>query len=192
MSEQQSPPRRSELAAFYASHHTTLERIVARQVHSNGTIIEDACQTAWTILCAYPEVALHEQGTLSWLVTTATREAWKRSRLMTRKESPVGGFLPTPDGVALELPEPAGESPDPCEVAIAHSEHAQRVEQLRTLTDRERLYLYLQGLGYSYTEMAQSTSASRRTVERQVLRARAKLDARKGGETPSSRSSEST
>jgi len=60
------------------------------------------------------------------------------------------------------------------------------------LTDRERLYLYLQGLGYSYTEMAQSTSASRRTVERQVLRARAELDARKGGETPSSRSSEST
>jgi hypothetical protein len=41
-----------------------------------------------------------------------------------------------------------------------------------------------QGLGYTYTEMAQSTAASRRTVERQVLRARAKLNAREGGDPP--------
>ena len=102
---------------------------------------------------------------------------WKRSRRVTHGETPAGGFLPAPDGVALELPEPAGESPDPCELAIAHADHARRVEQLRALSNRERLYLYLQGLGYSYTEMAQSTAASRRTVERQVLRARAKLNA---------------
>jgi DNA-directed RNA polymerase specialized sigma24 family protein len=60
------------------------------------------------------------------------------------------------------------------------------------LSDRERLYLYLQGLGYSYSEMAQSTTSSRRTVERQVLRARTKLNTRAGGEPLSPRSSEST
>jgi RNA polymerase sigma factor (sigma-70 family) len=184
--------RVGELAAFYASHQQHLERIVARNVRASGTIVEDACQTAWTSLWAHPVVDLHDQPALGWLVTTATREAWKRSGRVTHRETPAGGFLPTPDGVALELPEPAGESPDPCELAIAHAEHAQRVRQLRELTDRERLYLYLQGLGYSYTEMAQSTAASRRTVERQVLRARAKLNAPKGGETPSPRSSEST
>ena len=43
------------------------------------------------------------------------------------------------------------------------------------LSGRERLYLYLQGLGYSYREMAQLTSASVRTVERQVLRARSNI-----------------
>jgi RNA polymerase sigma factor (sigma-70 family) len=184
--------RTGELAAFYASHQRHLEWIVARHVRASGTIVEDACQTAWTSLCAHPEVDLHDQRALPWLVTTATRDAWKRSGRVTHRETPSGGFLPAPDGVALELPEPAGESPDPCELAIAHDEHAQRVEQLRALTGRERLYLYLQGLGYSHTEMAQSTQASRRTVERQVLRARAKLNAREGGEPPSLRSSEST
>src|SRR5207244_4068184 len=148
---------------------------VARHVRPSGTIVEDACQTAWTTLCAHPELKLHDQRALRWLLTTATREAWKHSARVTHREAPAGGFLPTPDGVAPQLPEPAAEQPGPCELAIAHDEHAQRIEQLRWLSDRERLYLYLQGLGYSYSEMAKLTSASLRTVERQLLRARRKL-----------------
>jgi DNA-directed RNA polymerase specialized sigma24 family protein len=158
--------RADEIAVLYRSHQQHLERIVANQVRASGTLVEDACHTAWTRLCAHPEVDLHDQSAFRWLVTTATREAWKRSRRVTHRETPAGGFLPTPDDVALELPEPASESPDPCELAIARAEHDHRVERLRALTDRERLYRYLQGLGYSYTEMAQSTAASRRTVER--------------------------
>jgi DNA-directed RNA polymerase specialized sigma24 family protein len=49
------------------------------------------------------------------------------------------------------------------------------IGRLPALSDRERLYLYLQGLGYRYSEMAKLTSASVRTVERQVLPARSKL-----------------
>lgn len=188
-----SPDRTGELAAFYESHQRQLEWIVARHVGASGTIVEDACQTAWMTLCAHPEVDLHDQRALRWLVTTATREAWKRSRRITHRETPVGGFLSAPDDVGLEVPEPAGESPDPCELVIAHAEHAQRVERMRALTDRERLYLYLQGQGYSYAEMAEKTSVTARTVERQVLRGHAKLNARdpEGGETSPPRGSRS-
>jgi RNA polymerase sigma factor (sigma-70 family) len=186
-------PRRSqEIAAFYERHQRSLERIVTRQVRAPGTIVEDACQTAWARLCAHPEVVLEEHAALRWLVTTAAREAWKRAERVTARETPAGAFRTTSDVDPLELAEPAAEHASPCDLAIAHAEHEQRVHRLRALTDRERLYLYLQGLGYSYTEMAQSTAASRRTVERQVLRACAKLNARKGGETRSPRSSEST
>jgi hypothetical protein len=48
--------RAGELAAFYTRHQRNLERIVSNQVRASGTIVEDACQTAWTSLCAHPEV----------------------------------------------------------------------------------------------------------------------------------------
>jgi DNA-directed RNA polymerase specialized sigma24 family protein len=60
---------------------------------------------------------------------------------------------------------------------VAHDEASRR---LAILTDRERVYLALQGHGYDYTEMAHLTSATLRTVERQVLRARSKLAATDG------------
>ena len=170
--------RADDLAVLYARHQRNVAQIVKRRVRAPGTIVEDACQTAWARLCAHPEVALEEHQALRWLVTTATREAWKTSRRVTARESPAGAFCTPGDVDARELAEPAAEGRDPCELAIARTEHEQRVHRLRELTDRERLYLYLQGLGYSYSEMAQSTTASRRTVERQVLRARAKLNER--------------
>ena len=155
-----NPRRAQEIAALYARHQRTLERIVNRQVRAPGTIVEDACQTAWTRLCAHPDVTLEEHSALSWLVMTATREAWKRSQRLNARETPAGAFRSTGEVDALELVEPAAEHGSPCELAIAHAEHDQRVEQLRALTDRERLYLYLQGLGHSYAEMAQSTAVS--------------------------------
>ena len=168
--------RHDQLAALYADHHKALERIVARQVNAHGTILEDACQTAWTSLCAHDDVAVDGRSALSWLVTTATREAWKRATRVTRREQAAGSFLPSIDDTgASELPEPAGESAEPCELAIAREEHDHRLTQLRGLTDRQRLYLYLQALGYSYTESAQLTAATTRTVERQIRKARTRL-----------------
>jgi hypothetical protein len=175
-------PRRSqEIAAFYARHQRNLERIVNRQVRAPGTIVEDACQTAWTRLCAHPDVTLEEHCALSWLVTTAIREAWNLSQRLAARETPAGAFRTTSDVDPLELAEPAAEHASPCDLAIAHAEHEQRVHRLRALTHRERLYVYLQGLGYSYTEMAQSTAASRRTVERQVSFAHARSSTRARG-----------
>lgn len=115
---------------------------------------------------------LEEHAALSWLITTATREAWKQSRRLTTRETPVAFQA---DSDLDELADPAAKDTDPSGLAIAHAEHQERVTRLRALSDRERLYLYLQGLGYRYSEMANLTSASVRTVERQVLRARSKL-----------------
>jgi RNA polymerase sigma factor (sigma-70 family) len=167
-----SPRRADDLAALYRAQHRNLERIVARQVRAPGTIAQDACQTAWARLCAHPDLALEEHAALSWLITTATREAWKQSRRLTTRQATVAFQI---DSELDALAEPAAEDTDPSELAIANAEHQQRVTRLRALSDRERLYLYLQGLGYSYSEMANLTSASIRTVERQVLRARSKL-----------------
>jgi RNA polymerase sigma factor (sigma-70 family) len=166
-----SRSRADDLAALYRAQHRKLERIVARQVRAPGTIAQDACQTAWARLCAHPDLVLEEHAALSWLITTATREAWKQSRRLTTHEATMP-FEVDSDDASAGL---AAEADDPSEVAIAHAEHQQRVTRLRALSDRERLYLYLQGLGYSYSEMSNLTSASIRTVERQVLRARSNI-----------------
>lgn len=168
--------RTGELAALYESHQRPLQRIVASQVRTSGTIVEDACQTAWTVLCGHPDVALQEHNAMRWLVTTATREAWKRSTHIERRETPAGAFLPAAHALyPRELPEPTSDTPGPCEVVIAREQLSDRAAQLKRLTEREWLFLYLRGLGYSYTEMATLTASTARTVERQVLRGHAKL-----------------
>jgi len=92
---------------------------------------------------------------------------------MTGHETPSGGSEAS-DALGLDMREPTGSESDPCAVVLAREEASQRLAQL---TERERVYLALQGLGYTYVEMAQATSASLRTVERQVLRGRRKLAA---------------
>ena len=60
-----------------------------------------------------------------------------------------------------ELPEPETPEPTADEQAIARIEHAERVADLRTLKARERRDLYLQALGYRYSEIAQLSGVIR-------------------------------
>ena len=50
-----------------------------------------------------------------------------------------------------------------------------RLDAVQSLSERQRRLIWLQGLGFSYREMADHEQASLRTVERQVLRARGRL-----------------
>ncbi len=68
--------------------------------------------------------------------------------------------------------EPAPARSEPVEELV---EQRDRLSGLRTLPERQRRLIWLQGLGFSYTEMARCTGASSRTVERQLLRARRAL-----------------
>ena len=54
-------------------------------------------------------------------------------------------------------------------------EQKHRLESIRALPERQRRLVWLQGLGLSYREMAGETGMTRRTVERQLMRARSSL-----------------
>src|SRR5207302_2257190 len=112
-------------------------------------VIEDACQTAWERLCAHHDVDLTEPVALSWLIVTATREAWRRAR--PSREQAAGAWLGEPEHG--ELAEPAGDASDPMELAIAHERHADRVVLLKTLSPRERRFIALHASGLSYGDI---------------------------------------
>jgi DNA-directed RNA polymerase specialized sigma24 family protein len=79
--------------------------------------------------------------------------------------------------VAGELPEPAAAEPAADEQALARIEHAELVADLRTLKPRERRDLYLQALGYRYSEIAAATGSSYTAVNRRLSEGRARLRA---------------
>jgi len=161
--------REELVSSLYAQHAAKVERLVARQA---GGDVEDACQTAWERLLGHEEVDVQGRGVIQWLVITAAREAWKRSR---QRELPFVAL--SGDDSEAERFEPAGDAPDPLAVVLARDDARRR---LARLTDREREFLALQALGLTYTEIAQATGASPRTAERQILRARRKLRRRDG------------
>jgi DNA-directed RNA polymerase specialized sigma24 family protein len=56
-------------------------------------------------------------------------------------------------------------------------EQRERLATIHHLPERQQRLLWLQGLGLSYAEMADSTGCTNRTVERQLLRAKRALKA---------------
>jgi RNA polymerase sigma factor (sigma-70 family) len=154
--------REQLISDLYAQHAAKIQRLVAR--HADGDV-QDACQTAWERLLTHPEVDLNGQGVIRWLVITATREAWKRSPY--KQELPFSG-VGTEDGAF----DRAASTANPLTVVLERDDARRR---LGGLTDRERRYLALKSLGLSYAEIAHETGTTIRTVERQLLRARRKL-----------------
>ncbi|MGZ4246591.1 MAG: RNA polymerase sigma factor [Solirubrobacteraceae bacterium] len=76
---------------------------------------------------------------------------------------------------AIPRPGPAGERRGPLEQAIERERYEQQRAQLLSLPARQRQLLGLHGAGLTYEEIAERTGDSRRTVERQLLRGRARL-----------------
>jgi RNA polymerase sigma factor (sigma-70 family) len=168
--------RTERIAELYERHAASIERQVSQRARAPRAVIEDACQTAWTRLCARADVDAEARGAVRWLIVTATREAWKLSS--RQREVPIGGWSSEPgEG---ELPEPAGETAEPPTVAIDHEHSRELRDRLADLNPRERQFLALQAAGLTYEEISQM-GASIRTVERQILRGRRKL--RNGGPT---------
>jgi RNA polymerase sigma factor (sigma-70 family) len=161
------------VASLFARHAQDVLRLVSGRARAPYTVIEDACQTAWMRLLVHSEVDVEGHGAVRWVVVTATREAWRRS---AQRETPTGSWAGGGELVDGEFPEPAGHTADPVEVAIEHEHTRELQDQLNTLTGRERRFLALQALGLSYQQIAAETGASLRTVERQILRGRHKLN----------------
>jgi RNA polymerase sigma factor (sigma-70 family) len=152
------------LAALYADLAPQLERIVNANVRAPNTVLEEACQTAWTWL-------LTERGSLTpgtelgWLATTATREALRLVRTQHRDIS-----LEQEQEEEGELLEVIFE-PGPEQVM----EVRERLAEVRQLPPRQHRLVMLQGFGYRYSEISEVTGESCRTIDRQLLRARRKL-----------------
>jgi RNA polymerase sigma factor (sigma-70 family) len=158
--------RRAELEELYCALSGPLERILRLQVqvHGEHTVIEDACQTAWSQLARHADLTCRTRPQLlAWLITTARREALRLLRQSTRDCSLEGG------GESGRQPRER-ERPQPTVVELV--EERERLQALAALPRRQRRLLLLHAAGYSYEEIAQRTGQTRRTVERQLLRAR--------------------
>jgi RNA polymerase sigma factor (sigma-70 family) len=142
-----------------------LQRAVARNIQAPECLIEDACQIAWSRWLVHrDEVA--PGSMLGWLITTATREALRLLRQQAR-------YVPLEarcehEGKVVELP---ARTPGPDQVAELHD----RLAEVRRLPVRQQTVIWMQGFGFQYREIAAQTGTTRRSVERQLLRARRKL-----------------
>jgi RNA polymerase sigma factor (sigma-70 family) len=149
---------------LYRSLSGRLEHIVRRDVRAPDAVIEDACQFAWSGLVRHGG-RVRREAALSWLARTAEREAYKLARRELRELS-LDATLEEAGDEAL-----AGLAPTLEEVVEQHG----RLEAISELPGRQQRLVWLQGLGFSYDEMAAQTGDSNRTVERQLLRAKRRL-----------------
>jgi RNA polymerase sigma factor (sigma-70 family) len=120
-------------------------------------VVEDACQVAWTALICRSERVDPERAS-GWLVRTAIREALRLMRIADREDSLVR---------ELEVPTDLG----PEELAWRRAQ----VQSLRLLSVRQQRLVWLRALGLSYEEMASYERCTKRTVHRQLERARRRL-----------------
>ena len=142
-----------------------LEQIVRTDVRAPETVVEDACQFAWGSLLAHA-TRVRAEAALSWLATTAVREAW---RLMRTRER----------DVPLEVDDDAeagGVEPSSTVMTDALVEDREQLKLVRQLPERQQRILWLRGLGLSYQEIAAYTGDTPRTVERQLLRGRRRIN----------------
>lgn len=156
--------RRREIEKLFGDVGAGLRAIVASNVAAPDATIEEACQTAW-LAYATREHPVDRDAALGWLATTATREALRLHRREARWESlEVRGQQAT----VLTLP---ARSPSPARAV----ELRERLAEVHQLPVRQQRMVWLQGFGYDYNEIAAQTGDSRRTVERQLARARHRL-----------------
>jgi RNA polymerase sigma factor (sigma-70 family) len=155
-----------EVAELFIAHSARVRRTVRCEAHAPEELVEDACQLAWSRLLAH-RGRVRRDTAMSWLVRTAVHEAFRQMRRAAREQS-------------LEaLTEAAGEPPVARTPDLLHElvEQRARLAAIRILPERQQRLVWLQGLGLTYTEMAGQTGATRRTVERQLLRAKQALSA---------------
>jgi RNA polymerase sigma factor (sigma-70 family) len=152
------------LASLYERLAPRVAALVARNVTAPPGVVEEACQVAWSRLVMHRDRVAPE-STLGWLTTTATREALRTLRIHRRQLS-----LDELDGAARVIDLPV-RAPGPDRMV----ELREQLAEVHQLPVRQRQMVWLQGLGYEYEEIARVTGDSRRTVERQLLRAKQRL-----------------
>ena len=154
---------RSDIEALFKRHQHKLQRRVQAFVDTSPANVEDACMHAWLQFLRYELDEISEST--SWLTTVAIREAVKLER-GDRRQRPATSYA----GEELERADPRDHYAARDQLAYAAA-----VIQEAGLSAGQLQMLSLQLWGLSYQQIAEKTGASRRTVERQVLRASQKI-----------------
>ena len=153
-----------EVGELYGSFADRLEQIVRLDVRASDALIEDACQVAWFRLLHHCQ-RVHRETVMAWLARTAVHEAL-RSLRRDRREMPLDAWLE--DGE--EFVHPVAPM-----TAEERFDLEERLEGVHRLPERQQRLVWLHAFGLSYAEMAAHEGCTPRTVDRQLLRARAAL-----------------
>jgi RNA polymerase sigma factor (sigma-70 family) len=164
------PSGQDQIADMYEALAGRLRQIVRGAVRAPEAVIDDACQAAWSRLLRRRR-EIRSETALAWLVTTASREALRSCRRAAR-ELPLDELREQQAEQLGLVVWPAG----PDEIFGFR----QRLDQLRELPRRQQEAMWLQGFGLSYDEIAAYTGDTRRTVERQLMRAKRALESGAG------------
>ena len=151
----------TDIEQLYARLAPRLETRVRAGVMAPPAVIEDACQLAWSRLICHRRHVRAEHA-LAWLATTATREAFRLWGREQRAQSLERELEERGDGA---LPR---RMPGPYDLLEAR----QRLLHIGGVSDRQKRLLWLHAFGLDYDEMAGHEGCTRRTIERQLLRAK--------------------
>jgi RNA polymerase sigma factor (sigma-70 family) len=157
---------RIDVAALYPSLSRRLERSVRHDVDAPDAVIEDACQVAWIRLIRHAE-RVQPAAVFAWLAHTARNEARRQLRRCRHE-------------VSLEAIVESGAAPSMLRPHARGSDQLADRERLlivRQLPVRQQRITWLRAVGLSYAEIGRRTGDSGRTVERQLILARARLRA---------------
>ena len=157
-----------DVETLYRSLSKPLEQMVRRDVRAPDPVIEDACQFAWARLVHHRE-RVQRDCAFSWLIKTAVHEALKHLRRRRRELSLEAIREDTPNSMIIP------GTPAFAEVL----EFRERLDELRCLPERQQRLLWLHGFGLNYYEMSLHEGCTRRTIERQLLRAKQQVRTQK-------------
>src|SRR5215207_9492408 len=153
--------QRGDEADLYVRHHQALLIAVSHAINGSGALIEDACQTAWTILVRrQPD----RSSVFGWLYVVAIHEAYRLSAIERRE-------------VHLEDLAIKGDWETILAGRVTVEDQLAALEALRALAalpDRQRQDLSLRVGGFSYREIAAMTGGRTFTnVNKHLVKARA-------------------
>jgi RNA polymerase sigma factor (sigma-70 family) len=171
-----SMPHSAELAALYLELARQLLALLRREVQAPEAMLEEACQFAWSRLA--PRFAtVDRERALAWLRVTARRELLRALR-RSRRERSLEGLLEEhgDDGLfSLRCERTQAGEHDERDAVADLVERRERLRCVGSLPARQQQALMLHAAGFSYEEIARRTGDSRRTVERQLSRARRRV-----------------
>jgi DNA-directed RNA polymerase specialized sigma24 family protein len=159
-----TPRARGDEAELYRRHQRDLHRAVAHAVNAPRELIEDACQTAWTILLrTQPD----RYAIFAWLRVVAIHEAYRLSAI-ERRETRLAS-LRADDRDSEELVADPHRLDDALEALEA-------LRALAALPARQRSDLTLKIAGYTYKEIRILTGGRTFTnVNKSLVKARRRI-----------------